>query len=298
METTTDRQSKLFSDIKSLFKALVLISNVVPVLTGFWLALFITNSPFIDYWGLFIITMIGSTFMMGGALVINNWYDVDIDTLMDRTKQRPTVTGSIPLPVVLWIGIIFSIIGFIFLFFTNIEVVLYALVGWVTYVFPYTMWSKRRYTINTVIGSVSGAVTPLIGWAAIQPGLHPIPILLFLLIFIWQMPHTYAIAMRKSEEYRAAGVAMLPVVRGFRETKWHMFVYVLCLLPIPFFLWEIGTFFVVIATIFNLGWIGLSLYGFRVKDDFKWARVSFLYSVNYLMILFILMIIVTLPVFQ
>src|SRR4051794_2538121 len=85
--------STLFADIKSLFKAIVLISNVLPVLTGFWLALHFTNGTFLANWDVFLLTISGSTLVMAGALILNNWYDVDIDTVMERTKNRPTVTG-------------------------------------------------------------------------------------------------------------------------------------------------------------------------------------------------------------
>lgn len=285
----------LLVDLKSLLKGIVLIANVLPVLTGFWLAVYFTNTSISANWGLFSLTMFGSLFVMAGALVLNNWYEVDLDREMERTKNRPTVTGNFSLNTVLALGVIFTIIGFGLLFFTTIEAVIYAFIGWFTYVILYTIWSKRKYTLNTVIGSISGAVTPLIGWAAITPGYHYVPLVLALLLFIWQMPHTFAIAMRRSEEYRAAGVAMLPVVRGFEFTKRQIIIYVTCLLPLPFFLTSLGTVFVVVATILNVGWILASIGGFFTNNDVKWARMIFLYSVNYIAILFILMIIVTLP---
>lgn len=285
--------SILIKDLKALLKAGVLAANVLPVFSGFWLALHFTNKAFVDYWELFLLTMIGSTLVMGGALILNNWYDVDIDTIMERTKKRPTVTGSIPLNVVLIMGIVFTILGFILLLFTTIEAAIYGFVGWFTYVFLYTMWSKRRYTFNTIIGSVSGAVTPLIGWTAIESSANIVPIILFLILFVFQMPHTFAIAMKKCKEYSAAGVAMLPVVRGFAVTKVQIVVYVACLLPLPFFLTSLGTAFIVLATLFNLGWLAVSIGGFFTKNDLKWAHVVFLYSVNYITILFLLMVIVT-----
>lgn len=285
--------NSFITDIKSLFKGKVLVLNVLPVLTGFWLALYFTNNSFMDYWVTFLLTFIGSLLVMAGALTINNWYDVDIDSIMERTKQRPTVTGSMSLKTVLAIGVATTLIGFIVLLFTTIEATIYAFLGWFIYVILYTVWTKRRYTLNTVIGSISGAVTPLIGWAAIDSAFHIVPIILFLIIFIWQMPHTFAIAIRKCDEYKAAGVAMLPVVHGLAITKRQMFVYVACLLPLPFYLVSLGTAFVVIATLLNIGFLVLSIRGFFVEDNDKWARAMFLYSVNYLMIIFLMMILVT-----
>ncbi|MEH7073773.1 heme o synthase [Neobacillus drentensis] len=288
----------LFTDLKSLFKGPVLIANVLPVFSGFWLALYFSDASFIDNWSLFILTMIGSTLIMAGALALNNWYDVDIDTVMARTKSRPTVTGNISLQIVLTIGISLTGLGFFLLLFTSVEATVYAFVGWFTYVVLYTMWSKRRYTFNTVIGSVSGAVTPLIGWTAIAPGFQQVPIILFLILFIFQMPHTFAIAIKKYNEYKAARVAMLPVVRGLAVTKWQMVIYIACLAPLPFFLTTLGTSFIILATLLNIGWLVVSISGFFTKDDLKWAHINFLYSVNYITIVFLMMVIVTLPIFD
>lgn len=296
--TEQQSTSTVITDLKSLFKAKVLILNVLPVFCGFWLALYFNNTSIGAHWDSFWLTMIGSTLVMAGALVLNNWYDVDIDTVMERTKKRPTVTGNFSLKFVLWLGIALSVIGFIFLLLTTVEAAIYAFIGWFTYVILYTMWSKRKYTLNTVIGSISGAVTPLIGWTVITSGAHIIPIVLALIIFIWQMPHTFAIAMKKYDDYKAANVAMLPVVHGFDVTKRQILIYVTALLPIPLFLESLGLGFIIIATLLNIGWIVLSIRGFFTKDDLKWAHIVFLYSVNYLMVLFLLMIIVTLPGFN
>ncbi|MBM4760970.1 heme o synthase [Bacillus sp. B15-48] len=290
---TRQRVFNLLADLKSLFKAVVLFSNVLPVITGLALALYFTNTSLVEVWSVALLTVVGSTMVMAGALILNNWYDVDIDSVMARTKSRPTVTGTISLKVVLAMGIAFTMSGFILLLFTSVEAVGYAFVGWFTYVVLYTMWSKRRYTFNTIIGSVSGAVPPLIGWAAIDSTLHIVPMVLFLILFIWQMPHTYAIAIKKHDEYKAAGVAMLPVIRGVKTTKWHMLFYICCLLPLPFFLSTLGISFLILATLMNFGWFLLSVSGFRTKDDYNWAHWNFLYSVNYITFLFFFMIIVT-----
>lgn len=288
--------ASLLSDLKSLFKAIVLVANVFPVFVGFWLALYFTNSTFSDYSGLLIITLIGSTLVIAGALLLNNWYEVDLDKEMLRTQVRPTVTGNIPLHVVLRLGIALTVIGFIFMLFTTLEAFIYSFAGWFFYVVLYTFWSKRKYTLNTVIGSISGAVTPLIGWGAIASTFHIVPIVLFLILFIWQIPHTFAIAIRRQEEYRLARVPMLPVVYGIQMTKRQIFVYVICLLPLPFLLTSLGVPFIVIATILNIGWLIVSVIGFFMRDHVKWARAVFIFSLNYLTILFLTMIFVTLPI--
>uniref|UniRef100_UPI001CCC8CFB UbiA family prenyltransferase n=1 Tax=Escherichia coli TaxID=562 RepID=UPI001CCC8CFB len=96
-----------------------------------------------------------------------------------------------------------------------------------SYVVLYSMWSKRKYVSNTVVGSISGAIPPLIVWAAVEPSLGMGAWALFLIMFAWQPPHFYALAMRRTEEYRAAGIPMLPVVKGFERTKKSIFGWVL-----------------------------------------------------------------------
>ena len=109
--------STFFSDIKSLVKGPVLIANIFPVFVGFWLALYFSGMSLRENWSVFLLTMIGSAFIVAGALVMNNWFDADIDTVMERTKQRPTVTGNFALKTVLNIGLVLSGIGMILLLF-------------------------------------------------------------------------------------------------------------------------------------------------------------------------------------
>src|SRR5699024_2400441 len=141
-------------DLKLLFKGLVLVLNVVPVFVGFWLAIYFSRTSCSTHRDVFLLTMLGSTASVAGALALNNWYEVDLDREMRRTKQRPTVTGNFSLDMVKKIGITLSVIGMLLLLFTTIEAAIYAFIGWFTYVVLYTFWSKRKYTMNTGIGRV------------------------------------------------------------------------------------------------------------------------------------------------
>lgn len=288
----------VLNDIKSLVKGIVLLANILPILSGFWLALYFSNVSFLDYWDKFLYMTIGGTLVMAGALILNNWYEVDLDREMSRTQQRPTVTGNFSMKSVLIMGIVSSVLGHAILLFTTFEAFIYAFLGWFTYVVLYTFWSKRRYTLNTVIGSISGAFTPLIGWATVTSAYHIVPIVLFVILFIWQIPHTFAIAMRRYEEYKAAGVPMLPVVHGFEVTKRQNAVYVACLLPLPLFLISLGTGFVIIISILNIAWLVMAIRGLFRKDDIKYANSMFYYSLTYLTIVFGMMIFITLPFFS
>src|SRR5699024_10925092 len=126
------RMRTFFRDLKLLVKGLVLVANVLPIISGFWIALYYTNSSFLAYWEKFIIVSIGGTLVIAGALIINNWYEVDLDEAMDRTKARPTVTGSFSLQMVLILGLTFTAVGFIFMLFTTVEAFVYSFLGWFT----------------------------------------------------------------------------------------------------------------------------------------------------------------------
>lgn len=294
-ETAVLNQGRLnLKDIKSVIKVGIVNSNLFTVFAGYWLALYFAGTSFMENINLFLLTMFGSIFVLIGASVLNNWYDVDIDPVMSRTKNRPTVTGKISLNSVLFLGIVTTILGLSLLYFTTITAAIVAFIGWFTYVVLYTIWSKRRYTLNTEIGCISGAVPPLIGWAAVNPDLfHIVPIVLFVIMFIWQTPHFLALAMKNCKEYKTAGIPMLPVVHGFEFTKRQIVVYIACLLPLPFFLGELGITFLVSATILNLAWLIIGLIGFFMKNVIKWANIVFFYSLGYLIIIFSTMIIVT-----
>ncbi|MDL4841301.1 heme o synthase [Aquibacillus rhizosphaerae] len=293
--TDSKDRATLWSDLKALMKVGIINSNVMTAFAGFWLALYFTGASFTDHWHTFFITMIGTALVIAGACVLNNYYDRDIDPLMNRTKSRATVTGTIPLFYIFLLGVTLSVLGVILLMLTTIQAAFFGALGWFSYFVLYTVWSKRRYTINTAIGSLSGAVPPLIGWAAVDPNLHMVAFIMFLTIFIWQTPHFLALAMKKCEEYKAAGIPMLPVVHGFAITKRQMVIYITCLLPLPFYLYSLGTIFMVIATVLNVGWLLLGVRGFFVKEDIKWANAMFIYSLFYLTLFFLAMIIVTIP---
>lgn len=283
----------VLKDFLSLIKMGIVNSNMITTFTGLWLALHFTGQSFLQNIDSVLFVLFGSALIIAGSCAINNYYDRDIDHIMERTKTRPTVTGKMIPIQALWIGILLLTFGFILLLMTTVTATLIGLVGVITYVFFYTMWTKRQYTINTVVGSISGAVPPLIGWAAIDGNLSVTAWVLFMIMFIWQPPHFLALAMKRVEEYRAAGIPMLPVIHGFAITKRQMMVWVACLLPLPFYLFQLGVPFIILATILNIGWLVLALSGMKMKDDLKWAKWMFIYSLNYLTILFVAMVLFT-----
>ncbi|KUP08750.1 protoheme IX farnesyltransferase [Bacillus coahuilensis m2-6] len=291
-ETVIPKPS-MVQEILSLVKIGIVNSNLITTFTGMWLAFHFTGTHFLDSLDIMFLTLVGSSLVIAGSATLNNFIDSDIDPLMERTKSRPTVTGRISGKKVLIIGLALITLGQLFLFMTTITAGVIGLIGVVSYVVIYTMWSKRQHVSNTIVGSVSGAVPPLIGWSAVDSDLGVMAWVLFLIMFIWQPPHFYALAMRRCEEYRAANIPMLPVVKGFKTTKKHILLWVIALLPLPFFLLELGVGFVVFATLLNIGWLILAIKGRNHEDDIKWATKNFVYSINYLTILFVAMVIVT-----
>ncbi|MBY8912325.1 heme o synthase [Bacillus sp. YC2] len=287
-------ETTAWKDFLSLIKIGIVNSNLITTFTGMWLALHISGLSFLGNLNTVLLTLIGSSLIIAGSCAINNYYDRDIDHLMERTKVRPTVTGKIQPNQALWSGILLVALGLIMLLMTTVMAAVIGFIGVFTYVVLYTMWTKRRYTINTVVGSVSGAVPPLIGWTAVEGHIGVVAWVLFMILFIWQIPHFLSLAIKKTEDYRAANIPMLPVVHGFEVTKRQIIVWVACLLPLPFFLGSLGLPIVILGTLLNVGWLVLGLMGFRMKNIMKWATLMFVYSLNYMTIYFVAMVIFTL----
>ena len=230
----------------------------------------------------------------GAAGAINMWYDRDIDAVMTRTAGRPLPLGSIGPEAALAFGIIAS--------FAAISLMGMA-VNWTSaallagasafYVFIYTIWLKRRTPQNIVIGGAAGAFPPVIGWAAVTGSLDWHPWLLFLLIFFWTPPHFWALALYKNEDYRRAGVPMLPVVAGDKRTKRDMLLYTLVLTPValaPYFAGIAGQLYLGAASVLSALFILCAVRVLRSTTD-KPAKQMFAFSILYLFLLFACLII-------
>ncbi|MEJ8545825.1 heme o synthase [Brevibacillus borstelensis] len=265
----------------------IIKSNLIPMFAGLTLALYTYRiSPF-EKLPEIILAFIGSSLVMGAAGAFNNLYDRDIDSVMERTKNRPTVTGEIEPKTVLWLGIVTTVLGLAALACTTPLAALLGFLGLFFYVVPYTMWTKRRTVYNTEVGSISGAAPPLIGWAAIHPDItHPAILGLFVIMVIWQMPHFYAIAIRKHEEYKAAKVPMLPVVKGVRRTYIQTNVYLVMLIATSFLLGSLSLGLMLVALLLSISWLILSVYGYKKMDPEKWAKSLFLFSLFHMTVLF------------
>lgn len=234
----------------------------------------------------------------GACGAINMWYDQDIDAVMRRTKNRPIVAGRVSPSGALAYGIVLAILSVIVMgTAVNIPTAIILAISIAFYVFIYTMWLKRRTPQNIVIGGAAGAFPPMIGWAAVTGSVDLMPIILFTIIFVWTPPHFWSLALWANDDYRAAGVPMLPVVAGAKETRRQIMLYTVALVPVtlvPCFLGFSHWLYAVTAVVLG----GIFLWGsYKVLVDQqdaggnsltrdKPARSNFKFSILYLFILF------------
>jgi protoheme IX farnesyltransferase len=229
----------------------------------------------------------------GAAGAINMWYDRDIDAVMQRTRNRPIPEGRVAPEDALAFGIVLTLGAVVLMgLATNWTAAALLALASGFYVFVYTIWLKRRTPQNIVIGGAAGAFPPMIGWAAVTGDVSLASIMLFLLIFMWTPPHFWALALFRNDDYRKAGVPMLPVVAGERETKRQMLAYTVLLLPValaPWFLGIAGTPYLIGACVLGPLFVAAAVRVWFDRTD-RSARRMFAFSILYLFLLFALLI--------
>jgi protoheme IX farnesyltransferase len=239
--------------------------------------------------GLFVVTMLGLALACGGASALNHVLDRDIDVLMgSRTKERPVASGRVTPEQALEFGLLLSALSFALLASAvNVLTAVLALVGNLFYVVVYTRWLKRSTPQNIVIGGAAGAVPPLVGYAAATGSLALPALWLFLIVFLWTPPHFWALALMIKNAYAAAGVPMLPVVRGDRETARQILLYSLGMVAFTIVVgYWLGPLYTVAAVVLGAAFIALAV---LLRRDLSRARaqVLFHYSLAYLALLFV-----------
>jgi protoheme IX farnesyltransferase len=240
--------------------------------------------------GLAIAAMTGLALACGGASALNHVLDRDIDPLMgERTKSRPVASGRVPASRGLEFGLALMALSFVLLASAvNVLTAVLALVGGLFYVIVYTRWLKRSTSQNIVIGGAAGAVPPLVGWAAATGQVSIAALILFAIVFVWTPPHFWALALLIKDKYAAAGVPMLPVVRGDRATARQIVLYSLVLVGATLLPWGwggAGPLYVVCALALGAVFVWLAE---RLRRDTspRRAMVLFHYSLLYLALLF------------
>jgi protoheme IX farnesyltransferase len=238
---------------------------------------------------LMIATVVGGTLAAGGANAINMYVDRDIDKLMERTQNRPLVTGAVAPTEALVFAISIEVVAFFFLWGTvNLLSAVLALTACLFYVFVYTLWLKRTSTRNIVIGGAAGAMPVLIGWSAVTNSIDWAPVVLFGVMFYWTPPHFWALAIKYREDYSAADIPMLPSVVSIRETAVRMMYYtvVLIVLSVAFSpVADMGLIYLISAIVLGLIFLVLTYHVLRDQDT-RSAMRWFGYSITYITLLF------------
>jgi protoheme IX farnesyltransferase len=239
--------------------------------------------------GLFVAAMLGLALACGGASALNHVLDADIDRLMGkRTEKRPVAAGRVAPARALEFGLVLSALSFVLLASTvNVLTAALALVGNLFYVLVYTRWLKRSTPQNIVIGGAAGAVPPLVGYAAASGNLGLPALWLFLIVFLWTPPHFWALALLIKDAYANAGVPMLPVVRGERETTRQIVLYTIVLVAftVAVGFW-LGPVYTVAAAVLGGAFLVLA-WQLRRDTTPRRAAVLFHYSLAYLALLFV-----------
>jgi len=266
-----------------LTKPGIIMGNVITTAAGFALA----SKGQIDYW-LFLTTLLGLAFVIASAGVFNNYIDRAMDAKMERTKNRAFVKGLVPTLNALVFATFLGTFGFgILAFYTNMLTVLVALVGFFVYLVLYAFWKYRSF-YGTLIGSIAGAVPPVVGYCAVSNRLDIGALLLFMILVLWQMPHFFAIAIYRFKDYAAASIPVLPVEKGMYTTKIHTIFYIIAFTISTLMLTiagYTGYTFMTIAALLGISWLGLCINGFSSTNDTTWARKMFIYSLVVIMVL-------------
>ena len=245
-----------------------------------------------------IISLLAVALGSGAAGALNMWYESDLDALMSRTCLRPIPTGKIKKTQALYFGIVLSILSTIMLYYSSnllSSVLLLFTIGF--YFFIYTIWLKRKTPQNIVIGGAAGALPPVIGWTIVTGQISVEPIILFLIIFLWTPSHFWALSLYKAGDYKKAKIPMMPVIAGIQKTKLNILMYALAMIPIvisPYFFNFASFIYLTTTLVMTIYYIFLCYKLFRENNSKKSniiARKIFVYSIFYLFLIFLVLLI-------
>jgi len=256
----------------------IIFGNVLSVAGGFFLA----SKGHVDF-ALFLAVVIGTSLVVASGCVFNNCIDRDIDHKMERTKNRVMVQGGMSLTLALVYATLLGVAGFSLLYVqANPLSAFCALIGFVVYVGFYSLWLKRKSVHGTLVGSLSGAMPPVIGYCAVSNSFDLAAVTLLVMFSLWQMPHSFAIAIFRFKDYSAANIPVLPVARGILAAKKQIVLYVLAFLLATLMLTlggYAGLGYLAVAAAMGLYWLYMAWGGYKAEDDSKWARKVFGFSI-------------------
>lgn len=262
---------------------------VLLMLLTAWAGMYLSTNESISLW-LWISTTLGIGLMSGSAATINHIIDQRIDAIMERTKRRPLPTGNLSLRSASIFAMLLGSSGFLILFFgVNILTAILTLLAAIGYSIIYSAYLKHATSQNIVIGGLSGAMPPLLGWTAVTGQVDPQAWLLVLIIFAWTPAHVWALSLHRLEEYKRAGVPMLPITHGISFTKLNIILYSLLTIAcslLPYAIGMSGKLYFICALLLD---IGLIVYALKLQFSITYHRIAlktFHYSLVYLTGLF------------
>jgi protoheme IX farnesyltransferase len=278
------------SDYLALTKPRITLLVLVTTAAAFWLAAKESFS-----FELFVVTLVGTGLASAAAGVLNCLIDRDVDALMARTRGRPLPAGRVPPLSALLFGTALTVSSFTVLAWgANLLAAGLALFAILFYTLIYTSWLKRTSPLCTEVGGIAGALPPVIGWAAATGEIGAPALVLFGILFFWQPPHFWALALGRVEEYRSAGLPVLPVVHGAEATRRRSLLYTLALLPASLLLYYplgiAGVFYAAGAVVLGMGLIYLAWRDRRSPSP-AGGKKLFLYSMLYLALVFLLTVV-------
>lgn len=279
------------SDLLGLCKLKVVALILLTAVVGMLLAV-----PYLPSLTLVIIASAGIGLSAASAAVFNHIVDEKIDMQMSRTNQRPLPQGKVSRSQALIWAIFLGIVGLgLLLVYVNLLTAVLTFLSLIGYAVVYTMYLKRATPQNIVIGGAAGAAPPVLGWTAVagSAGIE-YALLLFLIVFIWTPPHFWALAIHRVEEYRKVDVPMLPVTHGLEYTRVQILLYTALLFVVtllPYLTGMSGIIYLASAVVLGLIFLGYAIKICREPENPKIAFSTFMYSVNYLMILFVALLV-------
>ncbi len=296
LQSPTSNLQRPISNLRSLISNYVLLTKpwIVALLLVTTLGAMLVAQRGLPSWELVFFTLLGGACAAGGANTLNSYFDRDKDKVMARTSQRPLPTGRVTPHAALIFGIALCVLSIaIYLIFVNELSAVLSTAGIIYYAGLYTLWLKPRTPQNVVIGGAAGALPPLVGWAAVTNDVSLLAIYLFLIIFYWTPPHTWALMLMLTKDYERVQVPMMPVARGESETRKQILLYSLLLFVItliPVSMGDLGWFYFLAALALGGYFLFLSLVVLRDPAK-RTARRLYLFSNAYLALLFLTMVI-------
>lgn len=266
----------------------IIFGNLISVLGGFFLA----SKGDVDYSLLFAV-LISVSLVIASGCVFNNYIDRDIDNKMERTKNRLLASGLINPNLVIIYAAVLGIIGLALLYICANSLSMWlSVAGYVIYVGIYSLFMKRHSMYGTVIGSLSGALPPVIGYCAVTNKIDTAAFILLTIFSLWQIPHSYAIAIFRFSDYEAAKIPVLPVVKGIPVTKKHITIYIVAFMIAALMLTlngYTGYKYLFVSLAVSTWWLTIALRGYSTKNDSAWARKLFAFSIIVIISLSVMM---------